>query len=73
MTSAVWLTGARARPVTTAQWWVLTARFVVPSVKSGEVLSSILAPAAFTASFYLPLKTVMMFASTPDSAATPSS
>jgi ABC-2 type transport system permease protein len=64
MTAAVWLTGTRARQVTPAQWWVLTARFIVPSVRSGEILSSILAPAAFTASFYLPLKTVMMFAGT---------
>lgn len=61
MTAATWLAPSRATPETVQQWWVLTTRLIVPSVKSGEVLSSVLAPAAFTASFYIPLKTVMMF------------
>ncbi|WP_336081218.1 ABC transporter permease [Nocardia sp. SSK8] len=61
MTAATWHTTARATPDTRQQWWVLTTRLIVPAVKSGEVLSSVLAPAAFTASFYIPLKTVMMF------------
>ncbi|MFQ6398649.1 ABC transporter permease [Nocardia sp. KC 131] len=61
MTAGTWLTHARATPATVQQWWVLTSRLIVPSVKTGEVLSSILAPAAFTASFYIPLKTVMTF------------
>ncbi|MFC4126348.1 ABC transporter permease [Nocardia rhizosphaerae] len=61
MTAATWQTHVRAAPDTVQQWWVLTTRLIVPSVKSGEVLASVVAPAAFTASFYIPLKTVMMF------------
>ncbi|MFI9509805.1 ABC transporter permease [Nocardia sp. NPDC052566] len=64
MTTATWFTEARATPVRAQQWWVLTTRLIVPSVKTGEVLTSILAPVAFTASFYIPLKTVMTFAGT---------
>ncbi|GAB2677862.1 ABC transporter permease [Nocardia goodfellowii] len=62
MTAGAWLTDARATPVRVQQWWVLTSRLIVPSLRTGEVLSSILAPVAFTASFYIPLKTVMTFA-----------
>lgn len=64
MTAGTWLTDVRATPMRLQQWWVLTARLITPSVKTGEVMASVLAPAAFTASFYLPLKTVMMFAGT---------
>ncbi|MBF6171850.1 antibiotic transporter [Nocardia blacklockiae] len=60
----VWHTATRARPGTAQQWWVLTARLITPSLKTGEVLGSILAPAAFTASFYLPLDRVMSFSGT---------
>lgn len=51
------------RPRTSAiqQWWVLTTRLVAPSLRSGEVLTSILAPAVFTVGFYLPLNAVMTF------------
>ncbi|MCP2280348.1 ABC-2 type transport system permease protein [Nocardia amikacinitolerans] len=59
MTAGAWLTDTRATPIRAQQWWVLTTRLVTPSIKTGEVLSSIVAPAAFTASFYIPLKTVM--------------
>ncbi|MEV6275419.1 ABC transporter permease [Nocardia sp. NPDC051832] len=62
MTAGTWLTDVRATPLRVQQWWVLTSRLIVPSLKTGEVLSSILAPIAFTASFYIPLKTVMTFA-----------
>ncbi|MEV0294629.1 ABC transporter permease [Nocardia sp. NPDC050710] len=61
MTAGAWLTDTRAAPFRVQQWWVLTSRLIVPSVKTGEVLTSVLAPAAFTASFYIPLNTVMMF------------
>lgn len=61
MTAATWNTSARATPETVQQWWVLSTRLIVPSIKSGEFLASVLAPAAFTASFYIPLKTVMTF------------
>ncbi|WP_327120324.1 antibiotic transporter [Nocardia sp. NBC_01730] len=64
MTAATWLTQTRAAPMRTQQWWVLTTRLIVPSVQTGEVLASVLAPVAFTASFYIPLKTVMTFSGT---------
>lgn len=64
MTAPVWLAEAQAAPRRAQQWWVLTVRTIVPAVQSGEVLTSILAPAAFTASFYLPLKTIMTFTGT---------
>ncbi|WP_431962192.1 ABC transporter permease [Nocardia sp. bgisy134] len=64
MTAGTWLTETRATPVRVQQWWVLTTRLVTPAIKSGEVLSSVVAPVAFTASFYIPLKTVMTFIGT---------
>lgn len=63
MTAQTW-PAAGATPRRTQQWWVLTSRTIVPALQSGEVLTSILAPAAFTASFYLPLKTIMTFTGT---------
>ncbi|WP_324188412.1 antibiotic transporter [Nocardia higoensis] len=59
--SGAWVTELRAAPVRLWQWWVLTIRLITPAVKTGEILTSIVAPAAFTASFYIPLKTVMSF------------
>ncbi|WP_405491768.1 antibiotic transporter [Nocardia sp. NBC_00511] len=59
---AGWLTNVRATPATFAQWWVLTIRLIVPSVKTGEIITAILAPITFTASFYIPLNRVMSFA-----------
>ncbi|ONM49233.1 antibiotic transporter [Nocardia donostiensis] len=64
MTAATWMTYTRAAPLRPQQWWVLTTRLIIPSVKTGEVLTSVLAPATFTASFYIPLKTIMTFAGT---------
>ncbi|MFJ4650258.1 ABC transporter permease [Nocardia sp. NPDC088792] len=61
-TTSAWLTSVRATPATLAQWWVLTTRLIVPSVKTGEIITAILAPATFTASFYIPLNRVMSFA-----------
>ncbi|MFJ9744126.1 antibiotic transporter [Streptomyces sp. NPDC101166] len=57
-----WLTDVRATPGTLAQWWVLTVRLIVPSVKTGEIITAIAAPVTFTASFYIPLNRVMSFA-----------
>lgn len=64
MTARIWPARAGATPRRTQQWWVLTVRTIVPAVQSGELLTSILAPAAFTASFYIPLKTIMTFTGT---------
>ncbi|MFC9997486.1 antibiotic transporter [Nocardia sp. NPDC127526] len=57
-----WLTSTRATPGTLQQWWVLTVRLIVPSVKTGEILTAVLAPATFAISFYIPLNKVMSFA-----------
>ncbi|WP_067711410.1 ABC transporter permease [Nocardia yamanashiensis] len=59
-----WLTSTRATPGTLQQWWVLTVRLIVPSITTGEILTSILAPISFTASFYIPLNRVMSFSGT---------
>ncbi|MTE12891.1 ABC-2 transporter permease [Nocardia aurantiaca] len=57
-----WLTNVRAAPATLTQWWVLTVRLIVPSVRTGEIITAILAPITFAASFYIPLNRVMSFA-----------
>ncbi|WP_067678119.1 antibiotic transporter [Nocardia miyunensis] len=64
MTAQIWLARTGATPRRAQQWWVLTARMIIPAAQSGEMLTSILAPAAFTASFYIPLKTIMTFTGT---------
>ncbi len=64
MTTRTMPSSRTATPRRAQQWWVLTTRSVVPSVKTGEVLTSILGPAAFTASFYIPLQTIMSFTGT---------
>jgi ABC-2 type transport system permease protein len=53
------LPASRPRTSQLQQWWVLTSRLIAPTFRSGEVLTSILAPAVFTAGFYIPLNTVM--------------
>ncbi|MFC8531308.1 antibiotic transporter [Nocardia sp. NPDC057227] len=63
-TGAAWLARAGAAPRRAQQWWVLTSRLVAPALRSGEVITSVLAPVTFTASFYIPLKTIMTFAGT---------
>ena len=40
MTTATWLSQTRAAPLRPQQWWVLTTRLIVPSVQTGEVLTS---------------------------------
>lgn len=42
-----------------AQWWVLTVRFIAPTLRNGEVAIAIAATAAFAAGFYLPLHEFM--------------
>lgn len=64
MTAAVRFDPVRATPVAVQQWWALSGRLVVPAVRSGEVLTSVIAPAVFTAGFYIPLNIVMSFAGT---------
>jgi ABC-2 type transport system permease protein len=41
------------------QWWVLTVRFITPTLRNGELLTQIAASVLFTAGFYIPLKQFM--------------
>jgi len=36
------------------QWWVLTLRFVIPSLRDAEIVTAVAAPVAFTVGFYIP-------------------
>jgi ABC-2 type transport system permease protein len=36
------------------QWWVLTARFISPTLRNGELITAIGASVAFTVGFYIP-------------------
>jgi ABC-2 type transport system permease protein len=49
----------RHTPNPVVQWWVLTRRLLAPTLRNGEILTSLLAPAVFTLGFYVPLNTVM--------------
>lgn len=46
-------------PSTRAQWWVLTARFVRPTLRNGELAMTIASSVVFTAGFYIPLHQIM--------------
>jgi ABC-2 type transport system permease protein len=50
---------ARPRPSATQQWWVLTIRSIVPTLRNGELATAIAASVIFTAGFYIPLKELM--------------
>ena len=49
------------RPVssTVQQWWVLTTRGIVPTLRNGELITQIAASVMFTVGFYIPLKQFM--------------
>jgi ABC-2 type transport system permease protein len=42
-----------------AQWWVLTTRFIGPTLTNGELVITIASSVVFTAGFYIPLHHVM--------------
>jgi ABC-2 type transport system permease protein len=42
------------RPPMRAQWWVLTTRFIAPTLRNGELITAIGASVAFTVGFYVP-------------------
>lgn len=44
----------RPQPSRLGQWWVLTARFIAPSLRNGELITVVGASIAFTAAFYIP-------------------
>ena len=52
-------TAERPHPSAVRQWWVLTARVIAPTIRSGELLIAISMSIAFTASLYIPLKQIM--------------
>lgn len=47
----------RPRPSRLGQWWVLTLRFITPSLRNGELITAIGGPAALTAGIYIPFST----------------
>ena len=49
----------RPRPSALQQWWVLTVRSIVPTLRNGELVTAIAASVIFTAGFYIPLNKVM--------------
>lgn len=57
MTAA--LTAVPSSPSTLRQWWVLTGRLVTPTLRNGDVLTSVVASVVFTAGWYIPLSHIM--------------
>lgn len=49
----------RPRPSAPQQWWVLTGRAIVPTLRNGELATAIAASVIVTAGFYIPLNKVM--------------
>lgn len=51
------------RPATDVvqQWWVLSTRIIGTSVRTGGLVTSVMAPAVFTVGFFIPLNVVMSF------------
>jgi ABC-2 type transport system permease protein len=49
----------RPRPSALQQWWVLTVRSIVPTLRNGEVVTAVAASVIFTAGFYIPLNQLM--------------
>lgn len=56
MTASVAL---RPDPRGLQQWWVLTVRSIVPTLRNGEWATAVAASVIFTAGFYIPLKDFM--------------
>jgi ABC-2 type transport system permease protein len=53
------LTTPRPQPSSFGQWWVLTRRMVAPTLRNGEILTVMVASAAFTACWYIPLNNIL--------------
>jgi ABC-2 type transport system permease protein len=51
---------ARTHPSALTQWWVLSARFIKPTLRNGELALTIASSVVFTAGFYVPLSKVMV-------------
>ena len=52
-------TTTERRPSPLAQWWVLTKRFIAPTLRNGELALTIASSVVFTAGLYIPLSHVM--------------
>lgn len=52
---------AATRPPVRAlqQWWVLTVRMIIPTLRNGELATQIIGSIVFTIGYYLPLKQMM--------------
>lgn len=59
MTGAVDTALLRPPVSTRQQWWVLTVRGIVPTLRNGELLTQVAASIMFTVGFYFPLKQIM--------------
>ncbi|MEC4765411.1 ABC transporter permease [Mycobacterium sherrisii] len=46
-------------PSPIAQWWVLTKRFIAPTLRNGELVVTVASSVVFTAGFYIPLHQIM--------------
>lgn len=57
------LSTAQPKVSTAQQWWVLTARLIIPTLRNGEVVIAIVTSGVVTASYYIPLQRLM---DTPD-------
>jgi ABC-2 type transport system permease protein len=53
------MSAVRPKPSAVAQWWVLTARFIRPTLRNGELALTVASSVVFTAGFYVPLSHVM--------------
>ncbi|NVN48832.1 ABC transporter permease [Mycolicibacterium hippocampi] len=50
---------ARPGVSTVQQWWVLTIRMIIPTLRNGELPTQIIGSIVFTVGYYLPLKELM--------------
>lgn len=51
--------GVRPATSTLRQWWVLTVRMIMPTLRNGEFATQIVGSIVFTVGYYLPLKQLM--------------
>lgn len=52
-------TASRPRVSVVRQWWVLTTRMIIPTLRNGELVTQIAGSVVFTIGYYLPLKQMM--------------
>jgi ABC-2 type transport system permease protein len=52
-------TATRPRVNPIQQWWVLTVRMIIPTLRNGELATQIAGSIVFTIGYYLPLKQMM--------------